>query len=100
MNDSVSRWLDRLSRQATRGTTYALAIPADVVSPVSLVAAYDGHLSLSFWQAPSRDGDAVFAGRRSDGEGRDAEGEAHGGEAEGRGAHELLPQQGPCRAAR
>ncbi|HMY20737.1 MAG TPA: isochorismate synthase [Polyangium sp.] len=61
MNDSVSRWLDRLSRQATRGTTYALAIPADVVSPVSLVAAYDGHLSLSFWQAPSRDGDAVFA---------------------------------------
>lgn len=61
MNDSVALWLDRLSEHPTRGTMCALAGPAKVVAPVSLVAAYNGRLPLSFWQAPARTGEVAIA---------------------------------------
>jgi salicylate biosynthesis isochorismate synthase len=55
VSDFFAPTLERLSSQTSASTAVvAIAAPAAIVSPVRLVSAYRGELSLSFWHAAPR----------------------------------------------
>jgi menaquinone-specific isochorismate synthase len=60
--DFFAQTLERLSRQTfSPGECVAMVVPAPLASPVRLVSAYTGDLSLAFWQAPSRPDEPTLA---------------------------------------